>query len=92
MPDGNEHVLRPGGETCDIIKGFDKHTLYVAYVGGMDARHRQVDNRTQAQVDTMIKRVVDLKARYPQAKVIGRCDFPFSKTNNPFFNAKKEYQ
>ena len=88
---GNEHVLCPEGEACDIIDGFNKHTLYVAYVGGADARHRCTDNRTRAQIDTMIARIVDLKNRYSQAKVIGRCDFPFAKTNNPFFNVKKEF-
>ena len=88
---GNEHVLCPENETCDIIDGFNKHTIYVAYVGGVDAHHRFTDNRTRAQIDTMRERLISLKARYPQAKIIGRCDFPFAKTSNPFFNAKKEY-
>lgn len=91
VADGNEHVLRPENEQCDIIDGFNKHTLYVAYVGGVDSRHRRLDNRTQPQIDTMLRRILDLKNRYPQAKVIGRCDFPFAKTGNPFFNVKKEF-
>lgn len=89
---GNEHVLSPESEPCDIIAGFNKHTIYVAYVGGMDSRHRFMDNRTRSQIDTMRRRIVLLRERYPMAKVLGKCDFPFAKTNNPFFNAKKEYE
>jgi N-acetylmuramoyl-L-alanine amidase len=71
-------------------KGYNRNSIGVCYVGGVDADMKPKDTRTEAQKETLRCLLEDLKERYPQAKIIGHKDV--SSKSCPSFDAKSEYQ
>jgi len=74
--DGVIHQLLDEAKVSNGVKGWNHCTLNVAYTGGVDARLKPVDNRTEAQRASMAKLVKELRRRYPKAVVQGHRDFP----------------
>ena len=102
--DGTVEVGRPDKEQGAHVKGFNRNSIGVVYVGGLDANMRAKDTRTEEQKKELICLVENLKANYPGAKVSGHRDFSKDLNGNgiiepfewskicPCFDAKKEYK
>lgn len=90
--DGTVEPGRPEAEPGAHVANRNSTTLGVVYVGGVD-RHslRPKDTRTQAQKAALLRLLRQLKAKYPQAQILGHRDFPGVAKACPSFDAKTEY-
>jgi len=85
------HIYR-GREDNEIgahVKGHNRNSIGVVYVGGVDANGEQKDTRTDDQKLALRGLIDNLNRRYPDATVHGHNEF----TNNkacPSFNVKYE--
>jgi N-acetylmuramoyl-L-alanine amidase len=70
-------------------KGFNKNSIGLCYVGGVDKDMNPKDTRTEGQKETLKCILEDLKDRYPNAEIIGHRDV--SSKACPSFDAKAEY-
>ena len=91
-PDGTVHKLQPEELPANGVAGHNSTSIHVSYIGGIDANSRPADNRTCRQTTEMYYLVVDLLARYPDAKLLGHRDFPGVKKDCPSFNAKEWFK
>lgn len=73
-PDGAIEQLADDEDLTNGAKGFNADSLHVAYIGGIDAQGRAVDNRTDAQRVSLRKVVSALRSRYPHAVIVGHRD------------------
>lgn len=71
-------------------QGYNKQSIGVCYVGGLDSLGKPKDTRTEAQKASLIGLLRMLKKRYPYAKIVGHHDLNAGKAC-PCFNAKNEY-
>lgn len=96
--DGTVHQLLAIEEVSNGVQGYNSTSINVAYFGGIDAKGKPVDNRTQAQKQALLMVVRQLKKKFPKAKVMGHRsiwgeDTPSKwKKACPCFNAVKEYE
>lgn len=74
------------------VKHYNEHAIGVCYEGGIDERGRNTDTRTPEQKASLWFLLKDLKASYPQAKIIGHRDFPNVHKDCPCFDAQTEYE
>ena len=70
-------------------KGFNKNSVGLCYVGGVDEDMEPKDTRTEGQKETLKCILEDLKDRYPNAEIIGHRNV--SSKACPSFDAKAEY-
>jgi len=96
------------GRDVDIIgahvSGFNKHSIGVVYVGGMDMQGRPKDTRTENQKNALLLLMMDLRKLYPNARIRGHRDFSPDKNGNgviepiewikqcPCFDAEAEFR
>ena len=64
-------------------------SIGVCYVGGADENMQPKDTRTDAQKTSLLLLLKFLRAKYPDAKIYGHCDF--AQKACPCFDAKTEY-
>ena len=69
--------------------GHNKHSIGIAYVGGLDEKGVTADTRTKEQKDALLHLIKELKAKY-NVPVYGHRDFDPTKVC-PCFNARQEY-
>ena len=86
------------------VKGYNSTSVNVAYVGGIDAKGKAVDNRTAAQKKALVDLLKILRKRYPKAKILGHRDISPDQNGNgrvdqwerikecPCFDAITEYK
>lgn len=72
------------------VQGWNEVSLGICMVGGVNADdiNKAENNFTEAQFASLKKLLVDLKARYPKAKIQGHRDFPDVKKACPSFDVK----
>ncbi len=87
--DGFIELGRPIEQIGAHAKGFNKCSIGVAYVGGLNAAGKPDDTRTDAQKKALQRLIAHLKAEFPEARVIGHRDI--SAKACPCFDAAKEY-
>lgn len=89
--DGSISEGRPLEEAGAHVAGYNATTIGISYVGGVSANDVNIakDTRTPAQKAAMFKLVSDLKARFPNAEVLGHRDFPGVSKACPCFDARK---
>ena len=90
-PSGNVVQLHPEEKPSNGVKGYNSNAVHLSYIGGVNSFNMPQDNRTQAQKDSMLRLIKELKFRYPMAVIQGHHDFPGVKKACPSFDAKKEY-
>ena len=78
------------GRAEDLVgahcKNHNKHSIGVAYVGGLDVDGKTPkDTRTPEQKIALWKLIKELKERYPKALVVGHCDLDPRKPFCPGF-------
>lgn len=86
------------------VRGFNRNSLGVVYVGGLDSNLAPKDTRTEAQKCAMKSLLKTLKLNHKGAKIQGHRDFSPDRNNNgiiepfefikacPCFDAKTEYE
>lgn len=94
----------PEEEVSNGVKGFNSNLINVAYIGGIDAKGKPVDNRTEEQKKSLLLLLKALKKKYPNAIIQGHRDFSPDTNKNgivdpwerikacPCFDAKVEYK
>lgn len=110
---GYHYVISPEGKITQLldedkisngVKGFNSVTVNVAYIGGIGADGKGVDNRTEAQKKALRQLLANLKKKYPEAVIQGHRDFSPDVNGNgriephewvkmcPCFGAREEYK
>lgn len=56
------------------VQGHNSYTIGICYAGGVDAKGKAKDTRTQAQKASLRRLVDEYLAKYPGAKVVGHRD------------------
>ncbi|MBQ9190060.1 MAG: N-acetylmuramoyl-L-alanine amidase [Bacteroidaceae bacterium] len=104
FPDGRVVQLQDEARVANGVRGYNKEAIHVAYVGGIDAEGKAVDNRTNMQRHRLIMILKILHKRYPTARILGHRDISPDKNHNgkvdrwerikecPCFDAITEYQ
>ena len=89
--DGSVHVGRPESQVGAHCLGHNSHSIGVCYIGGVakDGKTPK-DTRTDAQKESLIKLIKELKAKYPKATVHGHREY--ANKACPCFDAKNEYK
>lgn len=85
---GAIHKGRSETEIGAHCKGYNAHSIGICYVGGKE-NGKAKDTRTDAQKESLLFLLRDLKKRYPQAKICGHRDL--DARDCPCFDAKSEY-
>lgn len=89
--DGTVHEGRDIELQGAHCKGYNKKSIGIAYVGGVDKiDYKAKDTRTEAQKEALVDMLEYFKTLFPDAEVFGHNDF--SSKACPSFNAKKEYE
>ena len=88
---GNVVNLLPIELVSNGVQGYNSQTINISYVGGIDKSGKPKDTRTEAQKQTILKLLKELRVKFPKAKIQGHRDFPNVKKACPSFDAKKEY-
>lgn len=103
---GYHYIIKPDGEIVQLldeskpsngVAGYNSTSINVCYIGGVDKQGRPVDNRTDAQKESLIRILKELKTRYPDAEILGHREIwgqdPSKwKKMCPCFSAKEEYK
>lgn len=88
---GNVVKLLPIELVSNGVQGYNSQTINISYVGGIDKSGKPKDTRTEAQKQSILKLLKELRVKFPKAKIQGHRDFPNVKKACPSFDAKKEY-
>ena len=104
-PDGTIFNMLPEDQISNGVAGYNSTAINIAYVGGIDKIHmRGIDNRTDAQKQSLINLLQDLRKKYPNAAIMGHRDVSPDTNKNgkvdtweyikacPCFNAIEEYK
>ena len=91
--DGAIEVGRPEEMVGAHCKHHNRHSIGVAYVGGLAQDGKTpCDTRTEAQKAALNKLLSDLQARYPKALIVGHSDLDPKKPHCPGFDVVSEYR
>lgn len=102
--DGVVHNMYPVEKISNGVKGYNANAINVAYVGGIDAHGKAVDNRTSGQKVALLGLLRELKSKFPSAKIMGHRDISPDLNHNgvvdpwerikecPCFDAISEYK
>ena len=75
MTDGRVVQMLTDDKVSNGVKGFNSACINVAYIGGIDAEGKSIDNRTPEQKTALATLVARLRQTYPTAVVRGHRDF-----------------
>jgi len=102
--DGTIEKGRPDWKVGAHVKGFNRNSIGVVYVGGLSEELAPKDTRTEEQKTSLSCLLYELKEKYPKAEILGHRDFSTDLNNNgviepfefikqcPCFDAKEEYK
>lgn len=87
--DGTIEVGRPEERQGAHVRGHNRNSIGVSYVGGVDRNLKAKDTRTQDQKDSLHNLLSNLMASYEDATLHGHNEF--SNKACPSFDVSKEY-
>ena len=73
------------------VKGYNWCSLGIVYEGGLNEKGEAEDTRTEAQKHAIYELLKDLTRDYPDARILGHCEFPRVNKKCPCFPASIEY-
>lgn len=89
--DGSIHSGRPIERIGAHCLKHNAHSIGICYIGGVSKDGKTPkDTRTDAQKESLIKLIKELKAKYPKATVHGHREY--ANKACPCFDAKSEYK
>lgn len=88
--DGNIEKGRPDEMIGAHCLNHNRHSLGICYEGGLDANGNTADTRTEAQKESMLNLLTELKKQHPNALIVGHSTF--CNKACPCFDAAKEYK
>ena len=89
--DGRVHVGRSEERVgAHVGPKYNAHSIGVCYEGGLDAKGRPDDTRTDAQKRSMATLVRVLQRRYPKARILGHRDLPGVRKDCPCFDVRSD--
>lgn len=71
------------------VSGYNRDSIHISYIGGINSKGQPLDTRSQAQKDTMTSLIRAMKRLYPQAVILGHRDFPGVNKACPSFDVAK---
>jgi len=101
--DGTIENGRPLEKIPAHVKGFNRNSIGICYIGGLDENGKGADTRTPQQKEALLFQLMSLKQRFPDAVIVGHRDLSPDKDGDgiverhewlklcPCFNAKEEY-
>ncbi len=95
LRDGEVVRLQEEEKIANGASGYNKVSIHIAYIGGIDKSGKPADNRTPLQKHAMFDLLVGLTERYPSAKIVGHRDLPGVKKACPSFDVTawlKDYE
>lgn len=90
--DGTIQLGRPVTRTGAHVSGYNRGTIGICYIGGLDKNMKPKDTRTAAQKRSIKALLKALKKDSPNFKVRGHRDFPKVAKACPCFDAETEYK
>lgn len=93
-PNGTIHRLLDFNGIANGVRGFNKETVHISYIGGVDRAGKPLDNRTAAQKKAILECINEV-IKWSDNKCLiiqGHRDFPNAKKACPCFDAKAEYR
>ena len=88
--DGSIHKGRDESVIGAHCVGHNSNSIGICYIGGVATDGKTPkDTRTNAQKESLIKLLKELKTKYPKARIYGHNNF--SQKACPSFDATKEY-
>lgn len=93
-PNGTINRLMDFNGIANGVKGFNKETVHISYIGGVDKAGKPLDNRTAAQKKAILECINEV-IKWSDNKCLiiqGHRDFPNAKKACPCFDAKAEYR
>lgn len=103
-PVGSIHPIWPLHRIANGVRGYNAHSIHIAYIGGINGSNRGVDNRTALQKEALVMIIRALRAQGITAPVVGHYDLSQDLDGNgridphermkecPCFDATTEYQ
>lgn len=93
-PNGTIHRLMDFNGVANGVKGFNKESIHISYIGGVDKQGKPVDNRTAVQKEAILKCIKEVIEWSDNKCLIiqGHRDFPNVNKACPCFDAKAEYR
>jgi len=70
-------------------KGYNKNSIGICYVGGLDKDFKPEDNRTDEQKVAMYQLIMELERRFNVDYIGGHCDLPKVTKACPSFDVKE---
>ena len=102
--DGEIEIGRPIEKVGAHAYGYNKHSIGICYIGGLDENGKPKDTRTDTQENSILDLLEELRIKFPEAKILGHRDlspdidgdgviepFEFIKSC-PCFDATEQYQ
>lgn len=93
-PNGTIHRMMDFNGVANGVKGFNKESIHISYIGGVDKQGKPVDNRTAVQKEAILKCIKEVIEWSDNKCLIiqGHRDFPNVNKACPCFDAKAEYR
>ena len=91
---GTIHRLLPFDSMANGVKGFNKESVHISYIGGVTKEGNPIDNRTAAQKEAILLCIKEVKEWADNKALIiqGHRDFPNVNKACPCFDARAEYR
>ncbi|CDF80575.1 N-acetylmuramoyl-L-alanine amidase [Formosa agariphila KMM 3901] len=102
--DGSEETGRPEEQIGAHVKDYNKSSIGVCYIGGLNRMNKPEDTRTPQQKTALLALLKRLRRKYPKAKIVGHRDLSKDLNGNgtiesfewskacPSYNASLEYK
>lgn len=89
--DGTIENGRPISQVGAHCQGHNQHSIGICYEGGLDAKGKPSDTRTEQQKKSIRQLIKRLKKDYPKALIVGHRDLNPMKAC-PCYNVIPEYE
>lgn len=86
---GNITQLLDVDDIANGVKGYNKESLHIAYIGGVNADGIPEDTKSKDQEIALLKLLLKYREVYPDAIILGHRDFPNVAKACPSFNVKE---
>jgi N-acetylmuramoyl-L-alanine amidase len=91
---GTIHRLLDFNGIANGVRGFNRESIHISYIGGITRQGRPLDNRSEAQKKAILQCIDEVIAWSDNKKLIiqGHRDFPNQNKACPCFDARAEYR